>query len=120
MSQEKVNKYKEQKANRKEIIAKEKRAKKLSKIAWISAAIIIVVGIVAALGIEIHRWYVNDYLPSLPTYSAETLVISDLAGVLEEETEAEETEAETEAEETEAEAEETEAAEGEDNEVSAE
>lgn len=109
MSQEKVNKYKEQKANRKEILAKEKKAKKLSKIAWISAAVIIVVGIVAALGIEIHRWYVKDYLPSLPTYSAETLVISDLAGILEEETEAEETEAE-----------ETEAAEGEDNEVSAE
>ncbi len=118
MSQEKVNKYKEQKANRKEILAKEKRNKKLSKIAWISAAVIIVVGIVTALGIEIHRWYNDEYLPSLPTYSAETLVISDLAGVLEEETEAEETKAEeTEAE---TEAEETEAAEGEDNEVSAE
>ncbi len=117
MSQEKVNKYKEQKANRKEILAKEKRAKKLSKIAWLSAFVIVVVGIVAVLGMEIHRWYNDEYLPSLPTYKAETLVVSDLAGILEEETEAD-----TKAEEKETEAEETEAetAEGEDNEVSAE
>ena len=32
MSQEKVNRYKEEKANRKEILAKEKRHKRLMKI----------------------------------------------------------------------------------------
>ena len=32
MSQEKVNRYKEEKANRKEILAKEKRQKRLMKI----------------------------------------------------------------------------------------
>lgn len=120
MSQEKVNKYKEQKANRKELLAKEKRNKKLGKAAWIIVFVLIIAGIGTAIGIEIHRWYENTYLPSQPDYSAESLVISDVAGVLEEETE---TAAEDESvdEETEADTDnEDESVEGEDNEVQAE
>ncbi|MBQ9886265.1 MAG: hypothetical protein IJM37_05345 [Lachnospiraceae bacterium] len=88
MSQSKVDKYKEQKANRKEIYAKEQRKKKLTKAAWIGVFVLLLAGIIAALSLEIHSWYVNKYLPSKPDYTAESLVISDLAGVLEDETEA--------------------------------
>lgn len=87
MSQSKVDKYKEQKANRKEIYAKEQRKKKLTKAAWIGVFVLLLAGIIAALSLEIHSWYVNKYLPSKPDYTAESLVISDLAGVLEDETE---------------------------------
>lgn len=82
MSQEKVDKYKEQKANRKELLAKEKRHKKLVKTAWIAGFILVIAGIGTAIGIEAHMWYVNKYLPSKPNYTSESLVISDLAGVL--------------------------------------
>lgn len=104
MSQEKVDKYKEQKANRKELLAKEKRHKKLVKTAWIAGFILVIAGIGTAIGIEAHMWYVNKYLPSKPNYTSESLVISDLAGVLDDETAAEDetkaddaTEADTEA-----------------------
>lgn len=121
MSQEKVNKYKERKANRKEILQKEKRNRKLEKAAWIIVFALIIAGIAAAIGIEIHNWYENTYLPSRPDYTTESLIISDVAGVLEEETEAaEEPETEAEAEEeTEAEAAEDEET-GLDNEVAME
>lgn len=88
MSQEKVNKYKEQKANRKELLAKEKRNKKLGKAAWILVFVLIIAGIGTAIGIEIHGWYKNTYLPGQPNYSSEELIISDVAGILDEETEA--------------------------------
>ena len=124
MSQEKVNKYKEQKANRKELLAKEKRNKKLGKAAWIIVFVLIIAGIGTAIGIEINNWYKNTYLPSKPNYNAESLVISDVAGILESETESasedesktDEAEAETGAENEEN----TSEADGSDNEVSAE
>lgn len=124
MSQEKVNKYKEQKANRKELLAKEKRNKKLGKAAWIIVFVLIIAGIGTAIGIEINNWYKNTYLPSQPNYNAESLVISDVAGILESETESasedesktDEAEAETGAENEEN----TSEADGSDNEVPAE
>ena len=83
MSQSKVDKYKEQKANRKEIYAREKRNKKLTKAAWIGVFVLLLAGIIAALSIEIH-----SCLPSRPDYTSESYIVSDLAGVLEDETEA--------------------------------
>ena len=50
MSQEKVNRYKEEKANRKEILAKEKRHKHLMKI----CAGVIVLALVCWLGYSVY------------------------------------------------------------------
>lgn len=84
MSQEKVNKYKEYKAHKKEILAKEKKKKFLTKIALYIAGIVIVGGIAVAIGITVRNEY-RAYLASKPNYDASSLVISDMAGVLEEE-----------------------------------
>ena len=42
MSQEKVNRYKEEKANRKQNVAKEKRKKAISKVVGVLAAVVII------------------------------------------------------------------------------
>ena len=42
MSQEKVNRYKEEKANRKQNVAKEKRKRAISKVVGVLAAVVII------------------------------------------------------------------------------
>lgn len=81
MSQEKVNRYKEQKANRKELIAKEKRKKARMKFITIAVAVVVLVGAVGAIGLTIRNEY-NAYINSLPSYSTTSFVLSDEAGVL--------------------------------------
>ena len=82
MSQAKVDKYKEYKANRKEILAKERRKKKLAKIGgWVVCALI-VAGI--AGGIVYYQYEKEqEYLAAVPDYSATTMEVTDMVGVLE-------------------------------------
>lgn len=81
MSQEKVNKYKEEKANRKELIAKQKRQKARNKLIAIVVAVVLSVGAVGAIGLTIRNEY-KAYIDSLPTYSSTSFIVSDDAGVL--------------------------------------
>lgn len=91
MSQEKVERYKQEKAHRKENVEKERRKKKAGK--FLTWAVILAVcgGIGGAIGVTFY----NDYqakLAARPNYAREEMVVSDLTGVLAE------TEAETVAE----------------------
>ena len=97
MSQEKVEKYKQEKVHRKENVEKAKRKKKREKlIAWI-VAIVLCAGIGAAVGVTLYNEY-QAQLAARPNYERDEMILSDLTGVLEESEEAaEETAAETEA-----------------------
>lgn len=81
MSLEKVNKYKEDKKNRKEILAKEKKQKKLYRIGGWVTGIVIVGGLVAMLGLTAKNSY-QEYLESKPNYTASSRVITDMTGIL--------------------------------------
>lgn len=81
MSQEKVNKYKQEKANRKETIAKQKRQQARNKMIAIVVAAVLAVGAVGAIGLTIRNEY-KAYINSLPSYSSTSFVVSDDAGVL--------------------------------------
>ena len=95
MSQEKVNDYKEAKANRKANLEKEKKQKKAIALGLKIAGIVAGAALVVALAVTGVNAYKN-YQASRPSYDREEAVIYDMAGVLTEETEAE-TDAETEA-----------------------
>lgn len=82
MSQEKVDKYKEQKPHRKELYAKEEKKEKLEKAVIIGVAVLFV-GIFAA-GAAMSGY--NSYktkLAARPDYNREELIINDLASILE-------------------------------------
>ena len=81
MSQEKVNKYKEQKANRKELIAQEKRKKARAKAVTIAVAVLVLVGALSAVGLTILNEY-KAYIDSLPSYSTTSFMVPDEAGML--------------------------------------
>lgn len=81
MSQEKVNRYKEQKANRKELMAQEKRKKARNKAITVAVAVLVLVGALGAVGLTIRNEY-NAYINSLPSYSTTSFVVSDEAGML--------------------------------------
>ncbi len=86
MSQQKVENYKKQKANRREQVAKERAQRKMYKGLAIAIAVLIVGGISAAIGLTAYNEY-KLYQENLPNYTAENaLLVDDLAGVLEEET----------------------------------
>jgi cytoskeletal protein RodZ len=80
MSVEKVNKYKEEKANRKETLAKEQKARKRNKAIITLVAAIVVLAIVGAIGLTIRNQYVV-YLNTRPNYDTTSMLVSDLAGV---------------------------------------
>lgn len=88
MSVEKVNKYKEEKANRKEWIEKQKKQAKAMRAGVIAGAVVVVVLIVGAIGLTIRNER-KAYLAALPDYNASTMIVGDMAGVLTPETEAE-------------------------------
>ena len=98
MSVEKVNKYKEEKANRKETLAKQKKKAKAVKAGLITGGVVIVALLAAAIGLTIRNERIA-YLNSRPDYNTTAMILGDLSGVLatEAETAAEETEAPTEA-----------------------
>ena len=85
MSVEKVNKYKEEKANRKEMLEQQKKKAKQTKTALIAGAILVVVLIAGAIGLTIRNEY-QAYLNAQPNYDTTQMLVGDLAGVLAEET----------------------------------
>ena len=85
MSVEKVNKYKEEKANRKEILEQQKKKAKQTKAALIAGAAVVVVLIVGAIGITVRNEY-KAYLNAQPDYSTTQMLVGDLSGVLVDET----------------------------------
>ena len=101
MSVEKVNKYKEEKANRKELLEKQKKQAKAVRAGVIAGAVVAAALIVGAIGVTIRNER-KAYLAALPDYNASTMIVGDMAGVLAEETEAEDPEDGTEAAEPEA------------------
>ena len=95
MSVEKVNKYKEEKANRKATLEQQKKKAKQTKTALIAGAAVVVVLIAGAIGLTIRNEY-QAYLNAQPSYDTTQMLVGDLAGVLAEET-VEETVEETQA-----------------------
>lgn len=71
MSQEKVDRYKEAKKNRKEILAKEKRANALRKIAGGVVAVVLI----AWIGVSGYNWYQASQ--PLETIYVDTTAIDD-------------------------------------------
>ena len=108
MSLEKVNKYKEDKKNRRQILEREKKKKARARIAGWIIGIVITAGLVVVLGLTAKNSYTN-YQASKPNYTADSMVVNYMTGILNE-LDAEETEApsgeEAGSEETEASAEE--------------
>ena len=85
MSQAKVDKYKEYKKNRRANIAKEKRKELLGRIAaWFVVALFVafIVGAISYKQIEACK----ARQAALPDYTSSSYVLSDMAGVLETET----------------------------------
>ena len=94
MSQQKVDHYKEQKANRKKIVEKERRNRKL----WKAVAILILVLVIAGIGTGVGLTIRNQYIKAQnakPDYSTSSLVVSDMAGILETDSETESAESDT-------------------------
>lgn len=89
MSQAKMDKYKEYKKNKKQILAKQKKKKMLDKILVGVVCAVVVIGLVAALGVTFRNMY-RDYIESIPDYQVSGYVLDDLTGILAEtETESE-------------------------------
>lgn len=88
MSVEKVNKYKEEKANRKEILEQQKKKAKQTRAALVAGTVVVVALIVGAIGITVRNEY-KAYQNAKPNYSTTQMLAGDLAGVLQDETEAE-------------------------------
>lgn len=83
MSQKKVAEYKERKARRKEILEKEKKKKKMVRLAWICGAVLMAGAICAAIGVTAVNQY-RIHQANLPDYTAaDSMLVEDLAGVLE-------------------------------------
>ena len=81
MSVEKMQKYKEQKANRKAVLAREKRARTMRKVVTWLCALVVVAGIAAAIGVTVRNQRIA-YLESLPDYTTmDTMLVEDLAGI---------------------------------------
>ncbi len=90
MSQAKMDKYKEYKKNKKQILAKQKKKKMLDKVLVGTICAVVVIGLVAALGVTFRNMY-RDYINSIPDYQVSGYVLDDLTGILAE-TETEESE----------------------------
>ena len=88
MSVEKVNKNKEEKANRKEILEQQKKKAKQTRTAMIAGAVVVVALIAGAIGITVRNEY-NAYQNAKPNYDTTQMLVGDLAGVLVDETVAE-------------------------------
>lgn len=76
MSQEKVNRRKEYKKNRKEIIAKEKRQKQMSKVLAYLCGLVIVVG----LGFSVYKKVTPEKVQDNTTFYS--LIQTDDYGIL--------------------------------------
>ncbi len=88
MSQQKVDRYKEEKANRKELMAKEQQKKKMTRIGIWACIALVVIGLGTSVGISIRNSH-NRYLASLPDYTRTSMVVQDYTGITETEAAAE-------------------------------
>ncbi len=86
MSQEKMDKYKEYKKNRKEILEKEKKSEQRRKMFGWAFTGLLALALVVALGITAKN-AIQDHKNALPVYDRNEAVIYDVAGILDEETE---------------------------------
>ena len=77
MSQAKVDKYKEYKANKKEILAKEKKKKQIDKIIGWTIGIVILAAIGVGIGVTGYNSYAR-WAAAQPTYKVEDKQIIDL------------------------------------------
>ena len=85
MSQEKVDKYKEQKARRKELLEKERKHRKIMKAVTSLIVVLVIAGIGTGIGFTIRNQYIKIQ-NAKPDYSSSSLVVQDMAGILTEET----------------------------------
>lgn len=102
MSQAKVDRYKEYKANRKEIIAKQKRKQQMTKIVIWVVAILLVCGVVG-FGVYAGIQAREDFYNSIPDYTATGQLFSDMVGIFAEDETEDESESESEGAEDESE-----------------
>lgn len=100
MSVEKVNKYKEEKKNRKEMVAKHKREQRRGSMIGGAIGLLLVAALVVMIALTGKNAY-NNYKASQPDYNRDSYVVTDMTGILddltgvEEETVEEEVPAET-------------------------
>ncbi len=87
MSQRKVDRYKEQKARRKELVEKERKQRKRMKALVIAIVIVVIAGVGTGIGFTIRNQYIKIQ-NAKPDYSSSSLVVQDMAGILTEETSA--------------------------------
>jgi|GEM_PF-3404194 len=80
MSQAKVDKYIEYKKNRKTILAREKRRKKLINVAVAITLTVAALALVLLIGITIHD-RIQKTIPKYD-YQAESFILGDYAGVM--------------------------------------
>ena len=81
MSQEKVDKYKELKAKRKELVEKERRKRKLGRAVAILILVLVIAGVGTGVGFTIRNQYLKAQAAK-PDYSSTSLVIQDMSGLL--------------------------------------
>ncbi|MCD7885491.1 MAG: hypothetical protein LUI87_17605 [Lachnospiraceae bacterium] len=82
MSQEKVDRYKEEKKNRAKIIKKEKRQWMLTKIGMGVVAVLVVVWV--GFSVYNYTWTSDDTTTvDLPTYTVDTTALDDYLNTLE-------------------------------------
>ncbi len=87
MSQAKVDQYKEFKQNRKANLEKEKKAKQRSALIWKIVGCVAALALVVALGITAYN-AIKNRIQARPIYERESMVVNDVAGILQDETEA--------------------------------
>lgn len=86
MSQAKVDRYKEQKAKRKEIMEQERKKRALNRAILIAVIVAVLGGIGTGVGFTIRNQILKAEAAK-PDYSTTSYMLSDYAGILEEEAE---------------------------------
>jgi len=86
MSQEKVDAYKKEKVNRSANVEKAKKAQKRNKLIAKAVGCLCALAIIVALGFTASN-QVKAYKGAQPDYNVDSMVVQDLCGVLDAETE---------------------------------
>jgi len=88
MSQEKVEQYKASKKTRKQDIEKAKKQKQLKKILWIAAGVLVAAALAVGLIITGVNMIKEKKQTTEENFRTTDLMVQDMAGVLEDSTEA--------------------------------